>query len=113
MKRFLTHVQSRSVRDGASIAPAVADYPREHIDWHEGHGFVLECYEREESWSDLLVTTRHVSPPSIEVELGGQALERKQDPALEWVRIDAFPEETLWEGRAEREAWECANPRKG
>ena len=38
----------------------------------------------------------------------------KQDPALEWVRIDAFPRETLWEGRAEREAWErAANPRKG
>jgi len=37
----------------------------------------------------------------------------KQDPALEWVRIDAFPRETLWEGRAQREAWERANPRKG
>jgi hypothetical protein len=136
VKRLLTHVQSRPVWDRASIAPADANYPRVHIDWHEGHGFVLHCYEDEESWSDFLVTTRHFSPPSIEVELGGQALERwprelfvsaeratqalnhflesgKQDPALEWVRIDAFPRETLWEGRAQREAWERANPHKG
>ena len=82
------------------------------------------------------MTSRHFSTPSVEVELGGQALERwppelfvsaerttqaldhflefgKQDPALEWVRIDRFPRETLWEGRAQREAWERANPRKG
>jgi hypothetical protein len=69
------------------------------------------------------------------VELGGQALERwprelfvsmalatqaldhflnfgKQDLALEWVRIDAFPRETIWEDREGREAWERANPHK-
>ena len=80
--------------------------------------------------------TRDFSSLSIEVELGGQALERwprelfvsaeqatqalnhflefgKQDPALEWVRLDGFPRETLWKGRAQREAWERANPRKG
>ena len=37
----------------------------------------------------------------------------KQEPSLEWVRIDGFPRETLWEGRAQREAWERANPRSG
>lgn len=81
------------------------------------------------------MTSRQFSTPSVEVELGGQALERwprdlfvsaehatlalnhflehgKQDPALEWVRIDGFPRETLWEGRAQRLAWERANPRK-
>jgi hypothetical protein len=36
----------------------------------------------------------------------------KQDPTLEWVRIDGFPRETLWEGEAQREAWEQSNPRK-
>jgi hypothetical protein len=69
------------------------------------------------------------------MELGGQALELwpcelfvsaehathalnhflehgKQDPALEWVRIDGFPRETLWEGREQRLGWERANPRK-
>ena len=68
--------------------------------------------------------------------VGGQALERwprelfvsaelatrtlnyffqfgKQDPALEWIRIDGFPREILWEGRDQREAWERANPRNG
>jgi hypothetical protein len=103
-----------------------------HLDWHEGNGFVFQCYEDAESWSDFLVTSRQFSTPSVEVELGGQALERwprelfvaaecaaqalghflahgKQDPALEWIRIDGFPRETLWEGREQRLAWERAN----
>ena len=132
---LLTDVGSRPVWDGASISPADAGYPRVHLDWHEGYGFVFQCYEDEESSSDFLVTGRHFSTPSIEVELGGQALERwprelfvsaeratqalnhfldfgTQDPALEWVRIDGFPRETLWEGRAQREVWERSNPRK-
>src|SRR5258705_13933997 len=73
---LLVDVQSRPVWDGASISPADADYPRVHLDWHEGHGFVFQCYEDEESSSDFLVTSRHFSTPSVEVELGGQALER-------------------------------------
>ena len=133
---LLSDVQTRRTWDGASISPADAAYPRVHLDWHAGHGFVFQCYEDEESWSDFLVLSRSFSTPSVEIELGGQALERwprelfvsaaqatqalnhflehgKQDPVLEWVRIDAFPRETLWEGRAQREAWERANPRKG
>lgn len=129
---LLTQVQSRPVWDGGSISLEDAQFPLVHVDWHEGHGFVLQCYEDEESWSDFLVTSQHFSPPSIEVELGGQALERwprelfasaeltaqalnhflefgKLDPALEWVRIDAFPREIVWEGREGREAWERAN----
>lgn len=125
---LLPDVQTPPAWDGPSISPANADYPRVHFDWHEGHGFVFQCYEHEESSSDFLVTSRHFSLPSIEMELGGQALERwprelfvsaeratqalnhflefgKEDPALEWVRIDSFPRETLWEGRAQREAW--------
>lgn len=133
---LLSSVQSRPVWDGASISPEGAQFPLVHVDWHEGHGFVFQCYEDEESWSDFLVTSRHFSLPSIEVELGGQTLERwprelfvsaelatqalnhflnfgKQDPALKWVRIDAFPRETVWDGREGRQAWERANPRKG
>lgn len=132
---LLTGVQSRPAWDGASISPADSQFPLVHVAWHEGHGFVLQCYEDEESRSDFLVTSRHFSSPSIEMELGGQALERwprelfvsveratqalshflefgKQDPALEWIRIDAFPRETLWEGREGREAWERANRAK-
>jgi hypothetical protein len=129
---LLADVQTRPVWDGASISPANAEYPRVHLDWHEGHGFVFQCYGDGESWSDFLVTSRQFSTPSAEVELGGQALERwpnelfasaeraaqalshflefgKQDPTLEWIRIDAFPREIVWEGREGREAWERAS----
>jgi hypothetical protein len=129
---LLKNVQSRPVWDGVSISQEGSQFPLVHVDWHEGHGFVLQCYEDEESWSAFLVTSRHFSTPLIEVELGGQALERwpcevfvsaelatqalnhfldygKQDAALEWVRVDGFPREILWEGRAQREAWERAN----
>jgi len=132
---LLADVQSRPVWDGASISPVGADYPLVHLDRHEGSGFVLQCYEHGESWSDFLVTSRQFSTPSVEVELGGQALERwprelfvsaeqatralnhfldhgKQDPTLEWIRIDGFPRETLWEGREQRLAWERADPRE-
>jgi len=73
---LLADVQSRPVWDGASISPVTAEYPRVHLDWHAGHGFVFQCYEHGESPSDFLVTSRHFSPPSVEMELGGQALER-------------------------------------
>ena len=129
---LLADVRSRPVWDGASISPVDAEYPRVHVDWHEGHGFVFQCYEDEGSWSDFLVTSQHFSPPSIGVELGGQVLERwprelfvsaeratealnhflefgKQDPTLAWIRIDSFPRETVWDGRDGREAWERAN----
>jgi len=109
VSELLTEVQSRPVWDGASISLADAQFPLVHLDWHEGHGFVLQCYEDEESWSDFLVTSPSLSTPSIEVELGGQALERwprelfvpaeraaqalnhflefgKQDQALEWIQ---------------------------
>jgi hypothetical protein len=132
---LLADVQTRPTWDGASITPADADYPRVHLDWHEGHGFVFQCYEDVESWSDFLVSSDQLSTPSVEVELGGQALERwprelfvpaehtahalnhflehgRKDPALEWVRMDGFPRETLWEGREQRLVWERSNPRK-
>jgi hypothetical protein len=129
---LLDEVQSRPAWDGASISPVDTQFPLVHVDWHDAHGFVFQCYENEESWSDFLVTSQHFSPPSVEVELGGQALERwprelfvsaelatqalnhflnvgKQDPTLEWIRIDGFPREIVWEGREGREAWERAN----
>lgn len=129
---LVSQIQSRPVWDGASISPTDAQFPRVHLDRHEDQGFVVQCYEEEESPSDFLVTGQHFSAPSIEVELGGQALERwprelfvsperaeqalnhflesgKRDPTLEWVRIDAFPREIVWEGRQQRQAWERAN----
>ena len=82
------------------------------------------------------MTSLHFSAPAIDVELGGQALERwprelfasveqasqamnyfldsgRQDPTLEWARIDGFPREIVWEGREGKEAWERANRATG
>jgi hypothetical protein len=47
-------------------------------------------------------------------ELADQALDcflatGKQDRALQWVRIDAFPRTIIWEDHVGREAWERAN----
>ena len=129
---ILARLRSGPVWDGASIAPADDQFPLLHVEWHEGHGFVIQCYEDEQAWSDFLLTGVCFAPPTIEVNLGGQALERwpaelfvpeeladqaldcflatgKQDRALQWVRIDAFPRTIIWEGREGREAWERAN----
>ena len=129
VSEILARLRSGPVWDGASVAPADDQFPLLHVEWHEGHGFVIQCYEDEQAWSDFLLTGPRCGPPMIEINLGGQALERwpsdlfvpeevarqaldcfltlgKQDPALHWVRIDAFPRETIWEGREGRKAWE-------
>jgi hypothetical protein len=130
---ILERVQSGPAWDSASIAPADEPFPLLHVDWHAGKGFVVQCYENGQSWSDFLQVGPHCGPPAVEIDLGGQALERwpselfvpeelarqavhcflktgKQSLALHWVRIDAFPRETIWAGREGREAWERANP---
>ena len=132
VSEILARLRSGPVWDVASIAPADEQFPLLRVEWHEGHGFVIQCYEDEQAWSDFLLTDARCGRPTIEINLGGQALERwppelfvpeelvrqalacflgsgKQDPALHWVRIDAFPRETIWEGREGREAWERAN----
>lgn len=131
VSEILARLRSGPVWDAAWIAPVGDQFPRLHADWHEGHGFVIQCYEDEQAWSDCLLTRARCGPPTIEVNLGGQALERwpselfvpeelarqaldcflakgKQDPGLHWIRIDAFPREIVWEGREGREAWERA-----
>jgi hypothetical protein len=112
---------------------AVPIPPLLHVEWHEGHGFAIQCYEDDEqARRDFLLTGVSCGPPTIEINLGGQALERwssalfvpeeladqalgcfratgKQDRPLQWVRIDAFSRTIIWEGREGREAWERAN----
>jgi hypothetical protein len=91
----------------------------------------LHCFEDGESWGDFLVTGLAFSTPTIEINLGGQALERwppelfiseqiaegalsfslkfgKQEPMRQWTKGDGFPRETVWEGREQGEAWERA-----
>jgi len=103
-------------------------YPRLHVTWHDGQGFVVHCFEDGESWGFFLAKATSFSSPDIEIEMGGQALEKwprqlfvdseralealdsflktgKQDGTHHWVRTDAFPREIVWETREGREAW--------
>jgi len=128
----LARVRSAAPWDEASICPAQKDFPRIHITWHDSEGFIVHCFENEQSPGQFLVNTRDLSPPTIEINLGGQALERwprelfvsevlaaesleyfldygKRKPSLCWTETGAFPRETIWEGREEREAWERAH----
>jgi hypothetical protein len=131
---LLARLRSAAFWDEASIHPADSDFPRVHISWHQAAGFNVHCYENEESFGHFLVTDFEFSPPSIEINLGGQALERwphqlfvsedlvtealghflnlgELKPSLSWIRTGQFPRETIWEGREEREAWERTNRR--
>ena len=76
MSAILARVQSGPVWDVASIAPVDSGFPRLHIEWHGGNGFVIQCYEDEHSWSDFLLAGPSCGPPAVEINLGGQALER-------------------------------------
>lgn len=126
---ILGRVRSVAPWDEASVCPEQADFPRVHISWHSRAGFNVHCFEDDESLGQFLVTSRDFSPPSVEINLGGQTLERwpcelfvaeplaiealkyflddaRLNPALCWVGTGEFPRETLWEGREQREAWE-------
>jgi hypothetical protein len=133
---LLAMLRDREPWDDACINPEESDFPRVTLSFHDGHGFVLQCYENEDSWSDFLVASETISVPQVEIELGGQALERwpselfvpehlvkcaldyfldtgLQKPDLRWVRIDRFPREVVWEGREAREAWEKSQWERG
>lgn len=115
--------------DALIIVAENANYPRLHVTWHEGHGFVVHCFEDGESVGFFLATTTSFSSPQIEIEMGGQALEKwprqlfvdpslgvdaldflletgKQNGTQHWIQTDAFPREIVWETRQGREAWE-------
>ena len=130
---ILARLQSSPSWDAASISRVDDQFPRLHVEWQGGRGFVVQCFEDEQSWGYFLVSGLPVGSPTVEINLGGQTLERwppelfvpeqlasqaldcfldsgKQDQALQWVRIDGFPRETIWVGRQGREAWELSNP---
>ena len=111
-------------------------FPRASLSWHEGHGLVLHCFEDELSWGFFLAESTSLSQPEVDIVLGGQVQERwprqlfvapalgaealdyfletgKQKDTLHWNRTDAFPRETVWKGRAGREAWEKGQERRG
>ena len=43
-----------AVWDTVTIVPESGDFPRANITWHEGHGFVVQCFENDTSWGDFL-----------------------------------------------------------
>ena len=121
--------------DALIIVAENENYPRLHVTWHEGHGFVLLCFEAGESGGFFLAATTPFSAPEIEIEMGGQALEKwprqlfsdrelavdaldfflktgRQNGTQHWVRTDAFPREIVWETREGREAWEKSREKK-
>ena len=121
--------------DALIIVAENDNYPRLHVTWHEGHGFVVHCFEDGESWGFFLTEAASFSSPEVEIEMGGQALEKwprqlfadseralealdfflktgKQNGMQHWVRTDAFPREIVWEGREAREAWEKSREKK-
>lgn len=128
---ILAALQRGDVWGEACLCPNTVDFPRANVSFHQGYGFVMQCYEDEESRSDFLAASDGLSAPAVPIALGGQAVElwppelfvpeslvkealewflnsgtQKRD--LHWIRIDRFPREVVWEGREGREAWEEA-----
>jgi len=122
------------VWDEITIEREGAQFPRADLSWHDGHGFVLQCFENEQSGGFLLADAAALSLPEVDIVLGGQVQERwprqlfvtraladealtdflktgTQKDTLHWIGTDAFPRETVWEGRAGREAWERSRDR--
>src|SRR6267143_4429280 len=114
VSEVLARVRSAAPWDEASICPAPKDFPRFHITWHDSEGFIVHCFENEQSLGQFLVNSRDFSPPMVEIILGGQTLERwprklfgsdalsakslkyfldygKRKPSLCWIRTGKFP----------------------
>ena len=73
---ILARVRSVAPWDEASICPAQSDFPRVHISWHDSEGYNVHCFEDEQSLGEFLANRPQFSPTSVEINLGGQALER-------------------------------------
>jgi hypothetical protein len=128
----LARTQAVPAWDGGTICPVEGDFPRAHITWHAGSGFNFHCFVDENSLGHFLVSNDRLSPTAVEINLGGEALERwprelfvpeslaaealkyflehrRLKPSLSWTGTAEFPRESIWRGRKEREAWEQRN----
>ena len=76
VSQILARLRSGPVWDVAWIAPAGTQVPLLHCEWREGPGFVFQCYEHEQAWSDFLLAGPRCGSPTIEINLEGQAHER-------------------------------------
>jgi hypothetical protein len=125
----LTRVRSAAPWDEAYICPAYGEFPRAHISWHDSEGYNVQCFENDHSLGHFLVNRNNFSSPSVEINLGGQALERwprelfvseelaaealkyfleyaQLKPSLFWIGTGEFSREIIWQGREEQKAWE-------
>ena len=73
VSEILARLRSGPVWDGASISPGDYQFPLLRVEWHQGHGFVVQCYEDEHAWSDFLLTGARCGPPAIEISRGTSA----------------------------------------
>ena len=129
-------VRRRPVWDEITISKEDgAQFPRACLSWHEGYGLVLHCFEDELSWGFFVAESASLSQPEVDIVLGGQVQERwprqlfvapalgaealdyfletgKQKDTLHWIQSDGFSRETVWKGRAGREAWEKSREKK-
>ena len=119
VSELLARLKSTAPWDEASIHPAQSDFPRVHISCHQTAGFNIHGFENEKSLGQFLVTRLKFSPPSIEINLGGQALERwprelfvsetlatealehflergELKPSLSWTDTGKFRRESIW-----------------
>ena len=102
-------VRHRPVWDEITVAREDAQFPRAGLSWHEGHGLVVHGGQVQERWLRQLF---------VDPSLGAEALDHfletgKQKETLHWIRTDAFARETVWKGRAGREAWEKRQEKRG
>jgi hypothetical protein len=127
---LLAKIKSAPAWDTLCVISETSDFPRANVSWHEGHGYVVQCFEDEMSLGYFLSGKKPLTAPQVDIVLGGQAQERwprelfvstalaadamdvflesgTQKPTLHWVRGDRFPRETVWEGRSAREAWQA------
>jgi hypothetical protein len=128
---IVNRLRRGAFRGEVCIYPDDRQFPRATVSLHPGHGYVVQVFEDEQSWSDFLVAAGPISSPQVEIELGGQALERwppelfvpdalaaeglmwflesgREKTSLDWIPFDQFPREIVWEGREGREAWQKA-----
>ena len=80
VEELLAKLQAGEVSGEAVIYPPSGDFPRALIDWHAAHGFVLLCFDREASRGHFLTRGPVTSCPSVQIVLGGQAMEKWKLP---------------------------------
>ena len=127
--QLLAKVRIGPLWDAATIFAKDQELPRLYVAWLDDHGYIVHCFEDDAFFGNFLVIDRVFSKPEVEINLDGQSLERwpaqlfvpeelasraiefflesgKRDPAQTWIGTDAFPRKIVWEGRAQRTAYE-------